>query len=600
MTKLRYLNNNVVFAIAILFYSQASFGFQAWWQCQSRKGGDWSFGRAPSICLVDHMQTQSAVKSQYGPLLFGDSKSRSSERNRYMTELNALAKDVARYYIKRRKPNVSESEIQAFTKGLLTLMHQETFWSHYRTSTDNKVRYMRGDSGHGHGVMQVDDRSHQTALLEGRGADLVKNMMYGLDVFYREWQRAPDQSCVSSATNYRNRTRSAWAAYNGGPRRICRWTSSTGTFAHHDVQFLTKFNQQSFNKHVLDQNKRTSLNVSCLAEGQRPCAPAGSGPVEEDQVQDGELYQIGAGLYCIANQGQFQCVGRFNDVACLELKYDRKFKVAGKLSSDAVDQKNIKNYDRNKVCGEHVSNLYEITQTIQTQRRINLRKTPAGELISTLPEDHKTTILDFAVTESDTQKRYYKVRYNNQEGYIYSGNEDTYETWVARIDEPQAPPSIVAQIGDTVEITGRYGINQRETPGGKQIQRVPRGQTVKVIDRIVRGSQNYLYYKVSYKGEEGYIYSGYLTDESSVSRWTVVINQKRMSEPVYQLASQKIYSYLRECPGNICSNSSHHIKSDNPNDSVRVLKEANNWVLVESLAGDKKGWILADDLEATQ
>lgn len=585
-----------LFAI-LIFTSFPALGFQAWWQCSSRQGGDWSFGRAPSICLVDHMQTQTSVKNQYAPLLFNDTRSRTGERNRYMTELNALAKEVARYYLKKRKPSVSENEIQAFTKGLLTLMHQETVWSHYRSTSDQRVRYMRGDNGHGHGLMQVDDRSHQTALLQGRGADLIKNMIYGLDVFYAAWQRAPSQSCVNGPTDYTARIRSAWSAYNGGPARICRWTRTTGTFAHHDKQFLDKLRNQSFKRHVTSENKKTVLDVNCLAEGSRPCANSGTGSQEPARPIIGELYQVGSGMYCLNQQTSLECVDRLNDVNCLSLRDNKSYRSQGKLSDQQVAGKTIRRIDRNRLCQSVVTDLYEISQNIETKKRINIRKTPAGELLGTLALDTQTPILDFEVTDSSDQKRYYKVRAGGFEGYIYAGDRRDAAEWSIEVDDGSEPNPIVANIGDSIEIVAPFGINQRQTPAGRFMQWIPKDEVVEVIDRVVQGSQNYLYYKVSYKNQEGYIYSGYLKDMRSVEMWT-----RRAEAPVAQSLALKPsvnFRFLKECPEEQCEMTKDFIRSNSSTDQVVVNRKKGEWSEVSTLDQSKKGWVLSRDLEAT-
>ncbi len=578
--------------LGLLILALPSQAFEQYWQCSSRQGGDWSFGRAPSICLVDHMQTQDFVKSQYDPILFKDSLSRTNERKRYITELNALAKEVARYYLQKRKPGVSEAEIAAFTKGLLTLMHQETVWSHYRRSTDGRVRYMRGDFGHGHGLMQVDDRSHQTALLQGKGADLIHNMMYGLDVFYGEWQRAPSQYCVNGPTDYKNRIRSAWAAYNGGPGRICRWTSTTGTYAHHDKDFLSKLNNQVFKNYVTTENKETALNVQCLSEGSRPCANTGTS-TKPVQPKEGQLYQVGSGFYCLVKGDELQCVDRLNDVNCLNLRDSTNYASQGSLSEEQLKNFSIRHYDRNSICQASVDGLISISSEIELQKSINLRRTPAGELATTVPQGSKLKILDFEVTSTAEQFRYYKLNYEGVEGYVYAGDLSSHPEWAVEVED-MTSGSLLANIGESLEVKAPYGINQRATPNGRYLQRIPVGTQVQVLDRIVRGNANYLYYKVSYNNLTGYIYSGYLTNLESVSYWTSKLDNKKS---LLSLSQNQAYQYLKECPESSCSYSEAYLESDKENDQVEVVEEKSGWSLVVNRTKNKKGWIRNSQLE---
>ena len=588
MTHSKVLPTILSFLFVQLFAVNAA-AFDAWWQCSSRQGGDWTFGRAPSICLVDHMQTQASVKNQYDPILFEDPAPRTSERRRYMTELNSVAKEMARYYIQRRKPNASEQEVQAFTKGLLTLMHQETVWTHFRQGSDSRVRYMRGDSGHGHGLMQVDDRSHQSALLDGKGVDLIYNMIYGLDIFFAAWERAPNTSCLNSPTNYTNRIRSAWAAYNGGPGRICRWTSSSGTFAHHDVQFLEKLNAQSFKSWVNSETHSTPLNIDCLVEGNRPCANTGSKPVIP---ADGKIYHIGS-FYCRWGS-ELYCIDRLNDLNCLSLAEGKDLKIEGVIPEDDIGTRKIVMADRNQICVNNVKGLFEVTQQVELQKSINIRRTPGGDLLKTATAGAQTRVLDFEVTSASQQYRYYKINSNGTEGYVYAGDVNSYLDWVKPVADPTEPISLVANIGDSIEITGEFGINLRVTPGGSLITRVPNGEVLDVLDRVVQGSKNYLYYKISYSGRTGYIYSGYLDDMNTISSWTSVVQ----TQSFFALRSDVHFRFLRECPEAECGFSPHFLMPNTDLDQVSVLEVEGQWVKVINRNKTKQGWMLRADLMA--
>lgn len=578
--------------IAILtFLARPALAFQDWWQCSSRKGGDWTYGRAPSICLVDHMQTQASVKNQYAPVLFDDRQSRSGERRRYMTQLNAFAKEVAKYYLTKRKPRVSQAELQAFTKGLLTLMQQETVWSHFRASSDQLVRYMRGDSGHGHGLMQVDDRSHQTVLLQGKGVDLANNMIYGLDVFYAAWQRAPSQSCVHGEDDYDNRIRAAWAAYNGGPSRLCRWTSTSGTYAHHDQQFYSKLKNQSFKSYITNENLKSDLNVSCLVEGTRPCANTGNKPIEV-QPEQGQLYQVDS-MYCLWGDS-LECVNQLSDVSCLELEKGRSLKVQGLVDKETIKNKPMVERDRNQLCQDNVDGLYEVSQVIELKKNINIRKSPGGERLATASQNYKTKVVDFVVTSSQDQKRYYKINFNGVLGYVYAGDSQSYFSWAVRRDDSQVQHPVMASIGEDIKVVAEQGINLRQTPGGSYLLRVPNGVVLSVQDRVVRGSQNYLYYQVLFKGKLGYVYSGYLKNENSIESWTRV----QRDQQTLSLKSGLSYRYLKTCPQADCDFSAQALKENSQLDQVQIVKQEQDWSYVTTMDASKKGWIRTEDLQA--
>jgi uncharacterized protein YgiM (DUF1202 family) len=269
--------------------------------CTSKIGGSWNFGTAPAACNVSPLMTQDSVRSQYGPLFFNESQDASTERRNFLSEMFPLLRDVATAYILRQNPRVSPAELSGFLDGVYALAHQETYWTHYRDGKDQVVRYMRGDSDHGHGMMQVDDRSHVAALREGRGVDLVYNIVYGLDIYYKAWVKSATASCVSSETNYKSRARASWAAYNGGSSKLCRWTSNTTG----DKQYLAKFDQRAWLNYVTDTQAPVQVDVNCLIYNQRPCAlPGESLPPPSTPPQDPQVHElVGKTLTIVAPNG---------------------------------------------------------------------------------------------------------------------------------------------------------------------------------------------------------------------------------------------------------------------------------------------------------
>ncbi len=262
---------NYVVSVFVLLSGQSLFAQNL--NCTSKIGGSWNFGTAPAACNVSPLMTQDSVEAQYSPLLFNEASDVTTERKDFLSEMFSLLRDVGTSYLLRANPQASNEELNGFLEGLYTLAHQETFWTHYRLGKDQMIRYMRGDSDHGHGMMQVDDRSHVAALRNGRGVDLVYNIMYGLDVYYAAWVRAASASCVGSSTNYKNRARAAWSAYNRGPSKLCRWSSSSTTG---DKGYLQKFGQRAWLKYVKDTAATVNVNVSCLMYNTRPCSLTGT------------------------------------------------------------------------------------------------------------------------------------------------------------------------------------------------------------------------------------------------------------------------------------------------------------------------------------
>lgn len=255
-----------IISLRVLLKSEAARAVNL--ECSNSIGGTWNFGTAPRSCDVSTLVSSTEVNGQYRSLFFDERLEESFSRPQYINLLFPVLRDIGQYYIKRRNPNVSEVEMNYFTDALFSVAHQESLWSHYRFGVDGIIRYMRGDNYHGHGIMQVDDRSHTAALIKGKGVDLVYNILYGLDIFYSNWIKSAKAKCVKSPNDFISRIRSSWSAYNGGPGKICRWKdrSTAG-----DTQFFEKFNSKKWMNYISDSNLNSPQNLKCLIEGIRPC-----------------------------------------------------------------------------------------------------------------------------------------------------------------------------------------------------------------------------------------------------------------------------------------------------------------------------------------
>ncbi|WP_290648030.1 hypothetical protein [Aquisalimonas sp.] len=220
-----------------------------WWKCPQRVGGTWTFGRAPYGCDVEEFGSAAVVRSNFDAYIFDDDEPQDSERIRYMGALYAFLADQAADYLRSRRADASDAEVAAWRRAVYATAHQESFWTHYREASASAGRLLtmlRGDNGHGHGLMQVDDRFHTNAIQSGIGWRLDENLSYALDIYYEAWQRAPRQWCVSSPNAWDERARSAYSAYNGGRGQICRWTDPNHTWARNDEGFYDKYVRQQW------------------------------------------------------------------------------------------------------------------------------------------------------------------------------------------------------------------------------------------------------------------------------------------------------------------------------------------------------------------
>ncbi len=429
------------------------------WKCNEGISGEWNFGRAPRACRVNVFQNESDVNNYWKAIIFQDAKSRTDERQRYMSEMNKFITGMSTSYLKRRKPNVSSAEEAAWTKAVLALVHQESFWSHYRT-TDSKLRMMRGDFGHGHGLMQVDDRWHFVQVNAGGAARVQDNIIYALDLVYKEWERAASASCVGSASNYLSRTRAMYSAYNGGSSKLCRWTNPKDTWARNDTNYYDKFKSSSWAKYV-DNRKTYEYNFNCLVQG--------------------------GGLKC------------FDESSTPSPTPEPPTPTTPVVTSP---------------------NVVKVGGFVEATVNVNLRKTPGGDLVSVINKGQIYQVLDVYINPT-SKIRYYLVSNGEHVGYVHGGTDADYDKYLIPSDRKTAK-MYLANISDRVVVKAPEGINLRTTAAGTLITRVPRGERLDVLARVIRGTDRDVYYKVEYKKQSGYIYSGRLAPTPTTQTWTEV------------------------------------------------------------------------------
>ena len=490
-----------------------------YWKCNNRVGGSWSFGIAPHACDVSPFLKSDYIEEEWSNILFDTIKSRPTEQSRYMQELYSVLSEASELYIKRRKPNVRNDEINAWQRAILSIAHQESFWSHYRIASDKKIKMMRGDYGHGHGLMQIDDRWHFTSITQGVGANLFDNLLYALDEYYAAWEQAPSTNCVRSSSDFTAVTRAAYSAYNGGVKRICRWTNPNDKWAKNDKNFYSKWTAKSWEKYVADKNRKSSLDVSCYLSGKEQCPK--SEEINATNWDLDTLYRINNTNFCRYNQTNLECVSDYRDLGCLNQVYGNTEKVENgdellihrPIESDIID--------RHELCSNTIGGLHSVGTNIVLKKNIILREKPAGNTILTTKKGNIVQVLDFEIKQSDDQARYYKIKFNDKEGYIYAGNKQTHAQW-ASITRTKAKQRTIAQPQDLVLVNNKFGINLRDKVGGTRYLTVPRGEIVEVEDVIVNSNNNKVYYKVYYGGRTGYLYGGQILPDKTVEDWVKI------------------------------------------------------------------------------
>lgn len=488
------------------------------YKCSNRVSGEWNYGRAPYACDANAFGDDRFVNQNYASLLFLDHKTRETERKRYGDEINAMVKEAARVYLLKRKASASTSEIQQWTLLVQATSAHESYWSHYRYASDGRIKMMRGDYGHGHGLMQVDDRHHFPAVTEGIAWNVVTNLAYGMDILFEGWQRAPSQSCVGSATNWEPRIRSAWSAYNGGPGQICRWTKTTGTWAHNDKNFYDMLKARAWEKVVVQPNLKTSIAVACLIEKRENCSLS-TPDVDPIRPQEARLYRI-AGQICLVKNSIFFCLEDERDRQCLS--------AVGLIASEDViewSESQAKtftrqNEDRHLLCASYERSLIDVGSAIQVHKNIYLRSTPAGGQLSVVPSGSILQVRDFELRGS-TRDRYYRVVYNGHEGYLFAGSMNDYNMWASEVSSAKAQGSSMARLGEKVKITSTAGINMRATPGGSLVATLARHSIYTVDEIVARGADNKIYYRVKSGTKTGYIYAGLILPSETLKDWAV-------------------------------------------------------------------------------
>lgn len=235
--------------------------------CVDPVGGMWAFGQAPRGCGLPESIQLNVIASRYGRLIFDETNSFSEERTSYTQNMFSFLREAADYYIDQRREYVSDEERVAWRRTVMAAAHQESYWSQYRISAkDEQLKFMRGDYGFGHGILQIDERWHSSMVNNARGVDLVTGTMYALDELFQAWERAPKASCVREG-NFEDRARAAYAVYNGGPSKRCRWINPDDKWARNDKGFLEKFQAQSWMRYVSQPNAKSPVDIECIVEG---------------------------------------------------------------------------------------------------------------------------------------------------------------------------------------------------------------------------------------------------------------------------------------------------------------------------------------------
>lgn len=493
--------------------------------CANDVGGQWgAFGRIPRGCDVDPFGNPEFVTRTMSPLIFDDNQAFDSETTKYMDNLHASLMESASYYFSVRKPSASEEEITAWKQAIATVATVESYWSHYRHASDQRLKMIRGDSGHGHGMMQIDDRWHFVEIEDGVGWQLFENILYSFEIFYSAWEDAVVSNCVDSASNWRDRSRSAYSAYNGGPDDICRWNNEPGQWVQ-DSNYLDHYNQRQWFDVLSEPEATSQVDVICFLEGEEDCIPLIDNSPQADWYY--QLLGLSNGHHCLFDGKSLHCVAQALDVVCLNVLLNtvsrNEVLMIGSNESDSFEQTF---YERH-VCLENVNETFKVADTIESVIAINIRSTAGGAdtgIDSVAGKSYQ--VLDLVVTGSHSQHRYYKVKQDQTIGYIYAGSKEDYYEWVVLGDHDNLDEIMVPVVNDEVKVLATNGLSLRQEPDSDSelLNTITTNTELTVLDTRVIGSDNSIYIRLSVNGVEGWAYIGHLLPESTVSDWISFID----------------------------------------------------------------------------
>ena len=531
------------------------------WACTNKVGGTWTHGRAPSPCDASAFGPDSFVRGNYTGVIFSDAAaSLVDERKRYMQAMYPAIRDASDRYLRSRKPAVSARELEAFQRGTFALLRQETFWSHYRDAQLAAgqpwlLKMMRGDSGHGHGMMQVDDRYHFVQLQEGKGWNMMQNFTYAIDIYYAAWEAAP-AACLGGVTvptgttaeidaYWRGRARSAWSAYNGGPTKVCRWQNTADPNVAKDNGYRDNYDNRLWLVDVADLNKAAGIDVNCLMDNGPQCpVPVGG------NVEPGKLLQVGSAA-CVLVGGALECVDDVRDAACL----------AGRASFDEASITPVYvsqtagyarvDHNRHQLCRAQVPGLQSLASAIATLQPLDLRSAPDGMVLGQVPVG-AYQVLDFMVRGAQQQQRLYRIRASingaTTDGWIDAGDAGNHA--IKAVGAAPTGPGTLAYAGDWVKVVPN--LNMRATPGGALLVAIPAGTAVQVKEVFGTASANNLYYRVEVTHtdgvlREGWIFAGNLYPASTLANWTLPTTAPSAQKHAHCPNGTRYDHHLRQC-----------------------------------------------------
>lgn len=504
--------------------------------CPGKDSGDWKWGEAPSACDAATFGEVSRIKFIYSDFALDRTRGEDPEhRKDYVTNMHALLRDLSMEYIKAKNPQVSKAEADAFALAIEAVAHQETFWSHYRLGKDGRYKMMVGDQNVSHGIMQINMTYHASKE-DDRSFDLVGNIGFGVELFYRKWESAAKARCTQRTKKqsddqfYQNLTRATYSAYNGGSDAVCRWTNPQHTWAKNDKNFFGKLKGQAWSEWVRVEDQKIQIDIGCIRSGDDICAVAQ--PRTTESLTNRPLV-LDDGMTCVIAKGQLECARDYRIAKCL-IAQTPDMNFAGALKLKATDPelskfKRLVHTDRMALCGLAHPKAALIGDVIRLNQNAGIRmKVEGGVTIETAKKGQSFQVIDVELPFDALGNRLYKVMLKpNSSGWISAGAISDGEkvlSVISRSAEP-APKGLklwIPKVGAQVEIAKTDGVKLLVSPDGENKITLAKGEKAIVEEVSVLGAANEIWLRVKTSSDVGYIYSGSTYPNMTIDQWVKV------------------------------------------------------------------------------
>jgi len=510
---------------------------------------DWgNWGEVGVWCNPDmlndyYQMVEQRVISRYNGLIIQQRSSPFTERKPVLSKLVSLITVMIHKVLNERNISWEQSEIDAFTKGVIAKALQESSLSQYKI-IDDKIRLMRGDFGHGHGLSQIDDRFHFTALYEKSVTwDLLHNMAYGIDFFLDKWLLIKEKiaqnqvACLAfdDSDYYHKLCRSTYSLYNAGSfSKVCRWTNPNDRWYQNDENYESQYELLSSNN-LSRWDWRVDLNVAeqlvsdinidnIFGDGVNPPIPEEPAPIIPHTAATSSYLQGASNCVirpsdndsleaiCYPNQDAIYCenvvqpIENFPDSTVITDEQIQFYEISFRLGSET------------SICNEafppDIKNTANPGDTIQLKYNRSRFETPYdGQLSPSAPSGYVAIVIDRKFIDFNRKDNYsvwYKIIYQGEDSWILGGTVgDGFNAYAELTDDipndfsglPQAG-SLVTTMGDSVHMTS-------QPYGGDLLTIIPDGTEIEVLQLIIQSNTfNSAYLRILYNGGEGFIYIG--------------------------------------------------------------------------------------------